>query len=134
MEYSNKTTLLLIEEENKLIILKFLYDVNAGYKKGSMYEFVRHDKRNDVFKVGNEYKYVEEEFRGDSYMLINNPTAIERLQFGIMQIAEYLGWDITKTYEDIKNKSKDELLCDFIKIKDLVLSDVENKVIDLLLR
>ena len=76
MEYSNKTTLLLIEEENKLIILKFLYDVNAGY----------------------------------------------------------LGWDITKTYEDIKNKSKDELLCDFIKIKDLVLSDVENKVIDLLLR
>lgn len=117
-----------------MIILKFLDDVNAGYKKGSMYEFVRHDKRNDVFKVGNEYKYVEEEFRGDSYMLINNPTTIERLQFGIMQIAEYLDWDITKTYEDIKNKSKDELLCDFIKIKYLVLSDVENKVIDLLLR
>lgn len=116
-----------------MIILKFLDDVNAGYKKGSMYEFVKHEGRNDVFKVGNEYKYVEEEFRGDSYMLINNPSAIDRLQFGIIHFAEYLNFDITKTYESIKNKSKDELIHDFIKMKKLVLSNVENKVIDLLL-
>lgn len=98
-----------------------------------MYEFVKHEGRNDVFKVANEYKNVEEEFRGDSYMLIKNPTASERLQFGIMRIAEYLNFDITETYESIKNKSKDELILDFIKMKDLVLTDAENKVIDLLL-
>lgn len=115
-------------------ILIFLKNVNTGYKKGSMYEFIEHNKENDVFKINDKTDFVHSSNRGETYMIINNPSAIDRLQFAIMTIAEYLKWDITKTYESIKEKTKEDLIEQFIKMKELILLETENKVIDLLIR
>lgn len=115
----------------KLIV--FLKDVNTGYKKGSMYEFIKHDREKDVFKINGKMDYVHCSNRGDTYMIINNPSPIDRLQFAIIRMSEYLQWDVNNIHEDIKNKTKEELIEKFIKMKELILLEVENKIIDLLI-
>jgi len=67
-------------------------------------------------------------------MIITNPTEIDRLHFGIMTLVQYLKFDITKTYKEIKTQSKEQLIDTFVKMKKLALDSVENEVIDLLVR
>lgn len=114
-------------------ILKFVAETNEGYKEGSMYEFLGNDIDRDKFKIGNNYDYVNCKYRGSTYMIISNPTEIDRLHFGIMTLAQYLKFDITKTYREIKEQSKEQLINTFIKMKKLVLDQAENEITDLLI-
>ena len=115
-------------------ILKFLKDVNTGYKAGSMYKFSGNDGDRDEFKIElkNTYDYVHCRNRGDSYMIIKEPTDIDRLQFGIMTLADYLKFDVTKTYEDIKTKDKQSLIDTFIDMKALAMKKIENDIVAIL--
>ena len=115
-------------------ILKFVAETKEGYKEGSMYEFSGSDVGRDEFKVGNNYDYVNCKNRGSTYMIIINPTEIDRLHFGIMTLVQYLKLDITKTYKEIKTQTKEQLIDTFVKMKKLTLDSVENKIIDLLVR
>ena len=115
-------------------ILKFVAETNEGYKEGSMYEFSGNDVDRDEFKIGDNYDYVNCKNRGSTYMIIANPTEIDRLHFGIMTLVQHLKFDITKTYKEIKIQSKEQLIDTFIKMKNLALDSAENEIIGLLVR
>lgn len=115
-------------------ILKFIAETNEGYKECSMYEFSGNDIDRDKFKVSNNYDYVNCENRGSTYMIITDPTEIDRLHFGIMTLVQYLKFDVTKTYKEIKVQSKEQLIDTFIKMKKLALDSVENVIVGLLIR
>ena len=112
-------------------LIKLYEDVNYGYKKGELFEFVKDDGNKTYFiNYDGKEDFFNTVFRGNTYSVID-ATPEDRLKYGILHLSYILGIDTKEVAEDIKEYEKDKLAEMFVTFKDMAVKNYERKLIEL---